>query len=54
MGAPTRADYVRVYFTLFDRFAQAQSPAKRRGRRFTYAQRLLIVFCTWMLLRRIT
>ena len=54
MGAPTRADYVRVYFTLFDRFAQAQSPAKRRGRRFTYAPRLLIVFCTWMLQRRIT
>ena len=54
MEAPTRADYVRVYFTLFDHFEHAQPPATRRGRRFTYAQRLLIVFFTWMLMRRIT
>ena len=54
MDAPTRADYVRVYFTLFDRFEQAQPSATRRGRRFTYAQRLLIVFFTCMLMRRIT
>ncbi len=54
MDAPTRADYVRYYSTLFDRFEQAQPVASHRGRPFTYAQRLLIVFFTCMLLRRIT
>ncbi len=54
MEAPTRADYVRYYSTLFDRFEQTQPPPTRRGRRFTYAQRLLIVFFTCMLMRRIT
>src|SRR3712207_219013 len=54
MEAPTRADYVRYYSTLFDRFEQAQPTASQRGRPFTYAQRLLIVFFTCMLLRRIT
>ncbi len=54
MQAPTRADYVQFYFTLFDRFEQAQPPAQRRGRRLTYTQRLLIVCFTWMLIRRIT
>jgi hypothetical protein len=54
MEAPTRADYVRYYSTLFARFEQDQPPAARRGRPFTYAQRLMIVFFTCMLLRRIT
>lgn len=54
MEAPTRADYVQVYFTLFAQFEQAQPPAPRRGRCYTYTQRLLIVFFTSMMLRRIT
>ena len=54
MQAPSRADYVRSYSTLFDCFEQAQPAASRRGRPFTYAQRLLIIFFTCMLLRRIT
>jgi hypothetical protein len=54
MDAPTRADYVRYYSTLFDRFEQAQPTVSHRGRPFTYAQRLLIVLFTCMLLRRIT
>ncbi len=54
MDTPTRADYVHIYFTLFDRFEQAHPPTTRRGRRFTYAQRLLIVVFTCMLMRRIT
>ncbi len=54
MHTPTRADYVRVYFTLFDRFEQVQRLPTWRGRRYTYAQRLLIVFFTCMLIRRIT
>jgi Transposase DDE domain len=53
MEAPTRADYVRYYSTLFERFEQAHPPAPHRGRPFTYAQRLMIVFFPVMLLRRI-
>lgn len=53
MEAPTRADYVRYYSTLFERFEQAHPPAIRRGRPCTYAQRLMIIFFTCMLLRRI-
>ncbi len=54
MEAPTRADYVRYYSTLFARFEQAQPPASRRGRPFTSAQRLMIGLFPCMLLRRIT
>ena len=53
MDAPTRADYVRSYSTLFTRFEQAQPPASRRGHPFTYAHRLMVIFFTCMLLRRI-
>jgi hypothetical protein len=54
MEAPTRADYVRYYSTLYERFEQAQPAVSHRGRPVTYAQRLLIVFFTCMLIRRIT
>ena len=54
MQAPSRTDYIRSYFTLFDHFQQHHPSAAERGRPFTYAHRLLIIFCTWMLMRRIT
>jgi hypothetical protein len=54
MDVPTRADYVGVYCTLFERFEQAQASHPDRGRPVTYAERILIVFFTWMLIRRIT
>ena len=54
MDAPTRADDVRYYSTIFDRFEQAQPTVSHRGRPFTYAQRLLFVCFTCMLIRRIT
>ncbi len=54
MQAPSRADYIRCYSTLFERFEQQHPSAAQRGRPFTYPQRLLIVFFTWMLIRRIT
>ncbi len=54
MEAPTRTDYVQVYFTLFAQFAQTQAVPLGRGRRFTYQQQVLIVFFTCMLIRRIT
>lgn len=54
MEAPTRADYVQVYFTLFAQFEQDQATIAGRGRPFTYAQRILIVLFTALLIRRIT
>lgn len=54
MAAPTRADYIQVYCTLFDRFEQTHVTAPRRGRPYTYRQRGLIVFFTCMLIKRIT
>ncbi len=54
MQAPNRTDYIRCYFTLFERFEQQHPAAAQRGRPLTYAHRLLIVFFTWMLMRRVT
>ena len=54
MQAPSRTDYIRSYFTLFDHFQQHHPAAAERGRPCTYAHRLLILFFTWMLMRRIT
>jgi hypothetical protein len=54
METPTRADYVQIYVTLFDRFEQTHVTAPRRGRPYTYRQRVLIVFFTCMLIKRIT
>ena len=54
MKASTRAGYVCYYFAPFDRFEQAHRPAIGRGRSFTYAKLLLLVFFICMLLRRST
>jgi len=54
MQAPTRADYVRVYFTLFEYFQQARGATVHRGHPFEYQDRVLIVFFTIMSIRRIT
>lgn len=54
MQAPTRADYVRVYFTLFERFQQERGKNIHSGHPFEYADRILIVFFTMMSIRRIT
>ena len=54
MQAPTRADYVRVYFTLFDLFEQEQEHIVHCGHPFEYADQILIVFFTMMCIRRIT
>jgi hypothetical protein len=53
MQAPSRSDYVRSYFTLFDRFQRQHPAASERGRPLTYPHRLLIIFFTCMLMRRI-
>ena len=54
MPAPTRADYVRVYFTLFEYFQQAQGKVAHYGHPFEYEDQVLIVFFTMMSIRRIT
>jgi hypothetical protein len=53
MQAPSRADYVRVYFTLFERFQQERGKTIHYGHPFEYADRVLIVFFTMMIVRRI-
>lgn len=54
MQAPTRADYVKVYFTLFAYFKQEQKDMIHYGHPFEYADQVLIVFFTMMSVRRIT
>lgn len=54
MQAPTRADYVRTYFTLFEYFQQERGKVAHNGHPFTYADQVLIVFFTMMIARRIT
>lgn len=54
MQAPTRADYVKVYFTLFAYFQQEREQVVHYGHPFEYADQVLIVFFTMMNIRRIT
>lgn len=54
MQAPSQADYVATYFTLFDRFQQEQDNPVHYGRPFEYEAKVLIVFFTIMMVRRIT
>lgn len=54
MQAPSQADYVAVYFTLFDRFQQEPGNPEHHGHPFDYQTKILIVFFTLMLIRRIT
>ena len=54
MQAPRRADYIRCYSTLFERFQHQHPSLSQRGRPLTYPQRLLIIFFTWMFIRRIS
>jgi hypothetical protein len=54
MQAPTRADYVRAYFTLFAYFQQEREHKVHYGHPFEYADQILIVFFTMMSIRRIT
>ena len=54
MQAPSMHDYVRTYFTLFERFEQdQQNLAVHRGHPFDYGMKALIFFFTLMQVRRI-
>ena len=52
MEQPTMTDYVRTIYTLFERFEQEQ-PRVKRGRPFTYAEKVLIVVFAILQLHRI-
>jgi hypothetical protein len=54
MQAPSRADYVKIYFTLFERFQQEQGKHVHYGHPFDYEAKVLIVFFTIMMVRRMT
>lgn len=54
MQAPTRADYARIYFTLFDDYQQERGKIAHSGHPFEYADQVLIVFFTMMSIHRIT
>ena len=54
MQTPSQADYVTAYFTLFDRFKQEQDNSVHYGHPFEYEDKVLIVFFTIMMIRRIT
>ena len=54
MQAPARADYVRVYFTMFAYFQQEREQMVHYGHPFAYQDQVLIVFYTMMSVRRIT
>lgn len=54
MQAPSKNDYVRTYFTLYERFEQGQHKSSHRGRPCEYTTKCLILFFTIMMIRRIT
>jgi hypothetical protein len=54
MSAPSKTDYVRTYFTLYERFEQEQNAGVHRGHPFDYETKVLILFFTIMMIRRIT
>jgi len=54
MQAPSKADYVTAYFTLFERFQQERGNLVHYGHPFDYEAKLLFVFFTIMMVRRIT
>jgi hypothetical protein len=54
MQAPSQADYVTAYFTLFELFQQEQVNLVHYGHPFDYETKILIVFFTIMMIRRIT
>jgi len=54
MKAPSMHDYVKAYFTLYERFEQERTrQISHRGHPFDYETKVLIVFFTIMMIRRI-
>lgn len=53
MTVPCMHDYVKTYFTLYERFEQEQNHTRHRGHPYDYETKTLILFFTIMLVRRI-
>ena len=53
MAKPTLIDYVQLIFTLFDMFAQQQSPQPKRDRPFTFTEKAMIALFTLLQFWRI-
>jgi hypothetical protein len=49
MPAPSQTDYVKIYFTLYERFEQEQKAGSHRGHPFDYETKVLILFFTMMM-----
>lgn len=54
MKAPSKTDYVKTYFTLYEHFEQGQNKGSHRGHPYDYEMKCLILFFTMMMIRRIT
>lgn len=54
MQAPSKTDYVKTYFTLYERFEQGQEEVSHRGHPYDYETKCLILFFTIMMIRRIS
>jgi hypothetical protein len=54
LQAPSKTDYVKTYFTLYEGFEQGQKGQYHRGRPYDYETKVLILFFTIMMIRRIT
>lgn len=53
MTAPSVNDYVKTYFTLYERFEQEQNTSNHCGHPYDYETKTMILFFTIMLVRRI-
>ena len=54
MKAPSKHDYVKTYFTLYEYFEQEQKDGCHRGHPFDYETKTLILFFTMMMIHRIS
>jgi hypothetical protein len=53
LQAPSKTDYVKIYFTLYEGFEQGQEEHIHHGHPFDYETKYLILFFTMMMIRRI-
>ena len=51
MAKPKFTDYVDLIHTLFDKFAQAQTPKPKRGHPFDFKDKSFLIFFLWMQMR---
>jgi hypothetical protein len=53
LQAPSKTDYVKIYFTLYEGFEQGQEEHIHHGHPLDYETKYLILFFTMMMIRRI-